>query len=528
MKLMKPRLSVSAAAFAVAFALNAAAPAAITELPRATPESQGVSARDVTAWVDAVNALKGTDTLHAFVLVRHGQVVAEGAWSPYRSDRVHILNSLSKSFTSTAVGFAVEEGKLALDDRVSSFFPDKNPTNPSPRFLSMRVRDLLTMQSGIEDWKMAGMNAANGGDWVKEFLSLPVTSDPGTHFCYNTGATFLLSAIVQKVTGQDILAYLEPRLFGPLGITDAVWSANAQGIRVGGYGLRLSARDISRFGQFLLNRGTWEGKRLIAAEWIDLATARQARNAAPAASVSASDWSNGYGFQFWRCRPADVYRGDGAFGQYCIVMPRQDAVLAVTADVIDMGAELATVWDKLMPAFKDAPLPPDPEADAALARRLSTLAIKLPPRGASAGSAALKLAHSDCAWSVGTNAVGLKSVALRPVPGGGWMLELENAAGRQSLAVGEERWGAEGKLSLSPVKYDCFHLETGFLPAVAAGAWVAPDDFRVSILFLESPTRLDCDFRPDAKSAEACLGLAVEATGKFGPRSLRFTCHPVR
>ena len=185
------------------------------------------------------------------MLVRHGQVVAEGWWAPYAADTPHELYSLSKSFTSTAVGLAIAEGKLSVDDEVLKFFPDQAPAEPSANLKSMRVQDLLRMSAGHQ----AEIPTSREGMTTQAFLAQPVPFKPGTRFLYNTPATFMLSAIVQKVTGETVLNYLKPRLFAPLGIENPTWATNVQGISLGGYGLSVRTEDIARFGQLYLQNG---------------------------------------------------------------------------------------------------------------------------------------------------------------------------------------------------------------------------------------------------------------------------------
>ena len=333
-----------------------ASPATAADLPRGSPESQGVSSPDLLAFVEAAD--KDIDSLHSFMLVRHGHVVAEGWWTPYAAESPHMLFSLSKSFTSTAVGLAAADGKLSIDDPVLKFFPDEAPAEPSANLKAMRISDLLRMSTGQQ-----GEPARKATEpWAKTFLAQPVPFKPGTHFLYNTSATYMASATVQKVTGQTVLDYLKPRLFDPLGIAKPTWEASPQGISAGGYGLSVRTEDIAKFGQLYLQKGKWNGKQLVPEAWVETATARQTSNG----SNPKSDWDQGYGYQFWRCRHG-AYRGDGAFGQYCIVLPEQDAVIAITSGVRDMQAVLNLVWDKLLPAMKLSALPADEEAAKKLA-----------------------------------------------------------------------------------------------------------------------------------------------------------------
>lgn len=334
-------------------------------LPRATPESQGVSSQAILAFIEAAD--RKVDSMHSFMLLRHGQVVAEAWWEPESPETPHVLWSLSKSFTSTAVGLAVAEGKLSIDDTVVSFFPDELPEQPSANLKQMRIRDLLTMSTGHQ----VEVKLWEENDWTRTFLAHEVPHKPGTHFQYNTPATFMLSAIVQKVTGQTVLDYLTPRLFEPLGIDKPKWDENPQGISLGGYGLFLRTEDIAKFGQLYLQKGNWQGKQVIPAAWIEQATTKQVSNG----SDPVRDWDQGYGFQFWRCRH-NAYRGDGKDGQFCIVMPDLDAVVAITAKTGNMQAELNVVWDELLPAFHKDALPADPEGQAKLKAAIMTLKAK--------------------------------------------------------------------------------------------------------------------------------------------------------
>ena len=185
-------------------------------LPRSAPEEQGVASGAILDFVNEVDAK--INALHSMMVVRHGQVIAEGWWAPYAAEEPHQMFSLSKSFTSTAVGLAIADGKLKVDDAVLNFFPDDVPPKPSANLKAMRLRDLLTMAAGHHAEDLQGFSLTTDESVVKRFLALPVAHKPGTFFAYSTAATYMQSAIVQKVTGQTVLEYLRPRLFQPLGI----------------------------------------------------------------------------------------------------------------------------------------------------------------------------------------------------------------------------------------------------------------------------------------------------------------------
>jgi CubicO group peptidase (beta-lactamase class C family) len=309
--------------------------------------------------------------LHSFVLVRHGKVAAEGWWHPYRQHDVHLLYSLSKSFTSTAVGFAISEGRFGLDDPVLRFFPDDAPADPSENLRAMRVRDLLTMSTGHDEDDF--MILRQGDRWVRGFLARPVPHPPGTHFLYNNGSTYTLAKIIQRETGQTLLEYLRPRLFDPVGIGAATWQCDPEGHNLGATGLSVTTDSIARFGQLYLQEGMWEGRRVLPEGWVALATQGHVSNA----SNSEPDWQQGYGFQFWRCRH-EAYRGDGAFGQNCVVVPNRDAVFVTTAGADRLQPILDQFWEHVLPAMGDESLPEDPRAEAELRARLGSLSLAGP------------------------------------------------------------------------------------------------------------------------------------------------------
>ena len=345
---------------------------ASANLPHSTPEEQGISSAAISEFIEAAD--KTIFNLHSFMLLRHGNVLAEGWWYPWRAETPHMLYSLSKSFTSTAVGLAIAEGRLSVDDTVLSFFPDDAPKRVSENLAAMKVHHLLSMSTGHDlDTTERVFKQRNP---FKAFLGLPVEHAPGTHFVYNTAASFMLAGIVQRLTGQTLIEYLTPRLFNPLGIEGATWESHPNGTNFGGWGLNIKTEDIARFGQLYLQKGVWKGRRILPEAWVDAATRKQVSNE----NEPNIDWAQGYGYQFWRCRH-NIYRGDGAFGQFCIVMPDQDAVLAITAGVDDMQAVLNLVWEKLLPAMGNEKLSSNETASKNLAHTLKRLAIN-PPQGA--------------------------------------------------------------------------------------------------------------------------------------------------
>src|SRR5450755_988725 len=298
-----------------------------TSLPRSIPETEGVSSAGISRFLDAAN--KSRNELHSFMFLRHGKVIAEGWWDPYKPDLVHSIYSLSKTFTSTAVGFAVSENKLKLTDKVISFFPNDLPDTIPPFLAGLTVRDVLIMSIGQDPDPTYNL-ASKYRNWERAFLATPIVHKPGTVFLYNSLGTFMLSAIVQKVTGQRVVDYLRPRLFDPLDITGMDWEETLLGVNTGGWGLRLKTEDMAKVGQLYLQKGGWNGNQIIPATWIEEATTEKIiqHPEFTQSERDTSDWVQGYGYQIWLCRH-QAYRGDGAYGQFIIVLPNQDAVIAI-------------------------------------------------------------------------------------------------------------------------------------------------------------------------------------------------------
>ncbi|MET7281203.1 serine hydrolase [Kribbella sp. NPDC005582] len=326
----------------------------MSSLPRSTPDDQGLSTAAIDAFVAAMDA--SAQEFQTVMLLRHGHVVLEAEWTPYRLTDRHLLYSVSKSFTSTAIGLAVDAGLLSIDDKAVSFFgPEDLPETVSDNLAAMTVRHLLTMSTGHDEDTVQRMTRDDR--MVRTFLGLEVEHEPGAPFVYNSGATYLLSAILQRVSGETLLDYLQSRLFEPLGITEATWGSSQEGITFGGWGLSLSTESMAKFGQLVLQRGLWEGRQLVPAEWFEAATTKQVSNDREV----NPDWHQGYGFQFWRGRN-NTYRADGAFGQFILAIPDHDAVLIITSASTDMQATLNLVWDHLLPALegKEVPAVPRP------------------------------------------------------------------------------------------------------------------------------------------------------------------------
>jgi CubicO group peptidase (beta-lactamase class C family) len=441
----------------------------MSSLPTSTPAAQGVEAAGIQAFLDALEAEPHLEP-HSLMLLRHGQVVASGWWAPYAPDRPHLLYSLSKSFTATAAGFAVAEGLIRLDDPVISYFPEFEAEVTDPRSRAMLVRHVASMASGHVEETLDRARALDRDELVRGFLLVPPDRDPGTVFAYNQPATYTLAAIVQRVTGQKLSEYLRPRLFEPLGIGEVAWIADRRGRELGFSGLHATTDAVARLGQLYLAGGVWEGERLLPESWVAEATRVQIAHETPMVD-GWSDWQQGYGFQFWMARHG--YRGDGAYGQFCVVLPEQDAVLAITSETVDMQRVLDLVWEHLLPAFGPGPLPGGEAADAALGARLTRLAL---PTAEGKPAPADRSQDWNTAFTPhgGTCAAQPTLTAIEVDPGGRVIVVDDGDRLELGLGAGESGWTVVDE----PV------------PVAVSGGWSDAETLVVDLAFLETPHHL--------------------------------------
>ncbi|GAA3625552.1 serine hydrolase domain-containing protein [Microlunatus ginsengisoli] len=478
---------------------------ATDDLPHSTPSAEGVDPAGLEAFLDAIEDAPQID-LHGLVALRHGRVIAEGWWSPYSADRVHLLYSLSKSFTSTAAGLAVAEGLLDLDATVLSYFPELDGEITDPRSRAMKVRHIAAMASGHATETLDRARRADPTNLVRGFLLTPPDQDPGTVFAYNQPCTYTLAAIVQRRSGQSLIDYLRPRLFDPLGIEQALWIEEPPGQDIGFSGLHATTDAIARLGQLYLQRGRWRDRQLLDPAWVDEATSKQVDNPAE----ENPDWRQGYGFQFWMARHG--YRGDGAFGQFCIVLPEVDVVLALTAATEDMQGILDAVWEHVLPAIDAAA--PDHDADRRLADRLAAAA--LPPLSAKAepddrqvwdGATFLPGPDAQTEDSpLGQIGIRLTRAGLRH-DDSGWLLSITDTGGTLEVPVGSDGWAVD---------------DASGVPVAVSGGWSDPDTFVADVIFLETPhkVRLVCS-GPERTLAPLWRTVALHPTSVVqlrGPR----------
>lgn len=443
-------------------------------LPVSTPAEQGVDAAGIAAFLDAVEAAPDIEP-HSLMILRHGHLVASGWWAPYTPERRQLLYSLSKSFTSTAAGLAASEGLLDLDDTVLSYFPEFEADITDPRSRGLLVRHVAAMASGhlVDTWGDAVQ--LDPKETVRGFLLIPPDRDPGTVFAYNQSATYALAGIVQRVTGQPLTGYLRTRLFDPLGIGETAWTRNRVGREIGFSGMHAATDAIARLGQLYLDQGVWEGRRILPATWTAEATRAHVANADGTPEGARSDWQQGYGFQFWRSRHG--FRGDGAYGQYCVVLPEHDAVIATTAATEQMQELLDLMWRLLLPAFGPEPLPAgeDGGADEVLRQRLTRLV--LPPVDA----AAEPPGRPDAWWDTAFTPAGGRCDAVPTLTEA--RVSYDDGSPRVTLVEGDARLG----LRLGGTGWT---VDEGPVPTAVSGGWTDPDTLSADVLFLETPHRL--------------------------------------
>jgi CubicO group peptidase (beta-lactamase class C family) len=453
-----------------------------SSLPRSTPADEGVNPAAILSLLDALDERPDIE-MHSLMVVRHGQVVAEGWWAPYSAGRPQLLYSLSKSFTATAAAFAQAEGLLDLDDPVVSHFPEFAADITDPRSRSMKVRHVASMASGHTRETLGEALERDPEEPVRGFLLTPPDRDPGTVFAYNQPCTYSLASIIQRNAGMPLARYLRHRLFDPLGIGHVGWHTFPPGREQGFSGLHARTEDIAKLGLLYLQQGWWEGIQLIPKEWVAEATSVQVSNS----ENPSPDWQQGYGFQFWMSRHG--YRGDGAAGQFCVILPEQDAVIVTTAYAPDMQAMLDAMWNHLLPGIGTASSGTASAHDQLSARlaRLELPASPGAPRPADWGP-----------WTSGPFSITASTADTRPQPfppstdtfltsievaprKDGWQISLIEPGNALIFPVGGAGWTVSDHADR--------HGDT--IPVAAAGGWLDDQTLRAEVIFLETPHRMD-------------------------------------
>jgi len=447
-------------------------------LPRSTPQAQQVSSQRIIDFIDAVE--KSNHEVHSLMILRHGKVIAEGWWDPYKPELKHTMYSVSKSFTATAIGFAVAENKLKVTDKVISFFPESLPSTLSPNLAELEIKDLLTMSVGHE--KSFNHEVFSTENWVASFLEMPIANKPGTEFLYNTSASYILSAIIQKVTGQTLLDFLEPRLLEPLGISGLDWETDLQGIQTGGWGIRVKTEDMAKLGQLFLQKGKWNGKQILPESWIEEASTLKILQEPNASQekFDSNDWIQGYAYQMWRSR-YNSYRADGAFGQFILILPELDAVIILTSETNDLQGLIDLVWKNILPAFDVAS-----DKDTELKMRLSMLSLE-PLKSES--NAEVEKEVSGKTYSITSKVEKVNGFSLN-FQDGICLLHLVQGPDTHKMGFGSGRWILEETDRLGPNLFSfAQNQQVGLAPFRIAGsyAWIDQRTIEFHLRYIESP-----------------------------------------
>ena len=438
-----------------------------------TPSSASTqrSPRDAVAALISAAEAERLD-IHSVLLRHHGAVVAEGYRPPFDADTPHRMYSVTKSFTSSAVGLAVADGLLSVDDRLVDIFPEFAPERAGEHLANVRIRHLLTMSA--EHPMVPGPPGTRNPLSIAAFMAEALQLAPGSRFEYSNPCSYMLAAAVQRRTGKTLVDYLRPRLLAPLGIAARNWVTSDEGVNNGGWGLHLTTGELSRFGQLYLQRGEWEGARLIPGPWIDEATRKQVDswgNAGP-------DWNAGYCYQFWRNRP-DGYRADGLLGQFCLVLPRHDAVLTMTAGTLTTDRILDLIWELVLPALEQGA----GAGDSSVAFPPTSIGEARSPRSEELAGVTFALGEP---FMLPTRFFGgqVPIVSVEVAPGDPVALILGDQRGRYRLPVGTNVWAG----AVSPVSTGCAEPYKGF------ARWESADTLAVELVFTEGGFRLAVTF----------------------------------
>lgn len=474
---------ISSWLLAIGLMASLSANAQINELPRSTPEEQGVPSKALVALFDSLHALPLTD-MHAVVVMRHGKVIGEMYPKPYAPEYRHTMYSCSKTFVGIAVGLAIKDNRLRLDDRVAAIFPELLPDSVSKDLADMTVRHLLTMASGVKpDWNMR----SRGKEWIRTFLSKPVEA-PGTKYAYDSMVSYMLAAVVQKVTGKKLTEYLQERVFTPMNVTEWAWEESPEGVNTGGWGVHIQPESLAKFGQLILNEGRWEGKQLVPAEWIREMCKKHRETGREV-----------YGYHIWHCGGHDgAVRADGALGQYVISVLDKDMVVVMTEATLGNGRDQRRlIWDVLLPHIQDEPLPANKKDYQKLLKKQD--GYKLAEVKGKASSA-FASNWENKTIELGKNTFGWKSLKLNFGKKQVTMTVTETSGKSYELPFGYQQWmttafDAYPPYSITPV--DRFKGLEGPYYASGSYAWISKEELQLKVHYVNWVSALEMTFRLD-------------------------------
>ena len=474
---------ISSWMLAIGLMASLSANAQINELPRSTPEEQGVPSKALVALFDSLHALPLTD-MHAVVVMRHGKVIGEMYPKPYAPEYRHTMYSCSKTFVGIAVGLAIEDNRLRLDDRIAAIFPELLPDSVSKDLADMTVRHLLTMASGVKpDWNMR----SRGKEWIRTFLSKPV-KEPGTQYAYDSMVSYMLAAVVQKVTGKKLTEYLQERVFTPMNVTEWAWEESPEGVNTGGWGVHIQPESLAKFGQLILNEGSWEGKQLVPAEWIREMCKKHRETGREV-----------YGYHIWHCGGHDgAVRADGALGQYVISVLDKDMVVVMTEATLGNGRDQRRlIWDVLLPHIQDEPLPANKKDYQKLLKKQE--GYKLAEVKGKASSA-FASNWENKTIELGKNTFGWKSLKLNFGKKEVTMTVTETNGKSYELPFGYQEWitttfDSYPPYSITPI--DRFKGLEGPYYASGSYAWISKEELQLKAHYVNWVSALEMTFRLD-------------------------------
>ena len=474
---------ISSWLLAIGLIASLSANAQTNELPRSTPEEQGVPSKALVALFDSLHALPLTD-MHAVVVMRHGKVIGEMYPKPYAPEYRHTMYSCSKTFVGIAVGLAIEDNRLRLDDRIAAIFPELLPDSVSKDLADMTVRHLLTMASGVKpDWNMR----SRGKEWIRTFLSKPV-KEPGTQYAYDSMVSYMLAAVVQKVTGKKLTEYLQERVFTPMNVTEWAWEESPEGVNTGGWGVHIQPESLAKFGQLILNEGSWEGKQLVPAEWIREMCKKHRETGREV-----------YGYHIWHCGGHDgAVRADGALGQYVISVLDKDMVVVMTEATLGNGRDQRRlIWDVLLPHIQDEPLPANKKDYQKLLKKQD--GYKLAEVKGKASSA-FASNWENKTIELGKNTFGWKSLKLNFGKKEVTMTVTETNGKSYELPFGYQQWmtttfDSYPPYSITPI--DRFKGLEGPYYASGSYAWISKEELQLKVHYVNWVSALEITFRLD-------------------------------
>ncbi len=460
-----------------------------------TPEQQGVDSAALAKLFDEIQAKQYN--IHSIIIVRHGYIIAEAYWYPFQASYRHVLYSCTKSVNSALVGVALKQGKIdSVAHRVVDFFADRTIANKDARKQAMTLEHLLTMSSGME-WNETGVpiTAPNNSnrqmiqskDWVQFVLDRPMKEEPGMRFNYNSGGAHLISAILQKTTGMNELAFALEYLFKPLGISDVAWTVDPNGIYRGEDGLELTPRDMAKIGYLFLKNGTWDGQQIVSADWVKQSSRKH---------VDTLDEKD-YGYQWW-VQPFGVYSAAGRGSQYIFVLNDLDMVVVFTSGLKtkDFDLPAALVEKFILPAAKPQPLPENATAAAALVARTQALgkpeAKPVPPLPAIARTISGKT------YTLENNSLNLR----------GFALTFQDKDALFRMFVGDKR--VDAAVGLDNV-YRVTRIETRGDVAMR-GFWQNDKTFVIQQQFLNEADRLEYAFTFDKEVVDLRVTGFIESS----------------